>query len=247
VILYPAVDILDGSAVRLAQGDFSARTVYDDDPVAAARTWVEEGARALHVVDLDGARAGEPRNLRALERIVAEAGVPVQFGGGLRDAGAVAAALRAGAERVVVGTAAYRDPAFLDKVVAAHGERVAVAVDVRGGRVTAAGWTEDTGETAEQVVDRLGGRGVRTFVYTDVDRDGMMEGPDGEQVARLAAAVDGTLVYSGGIGELSHLRALASLPLAGVIVGKALYERRFTVAAGQAALTARRRRWRWRP
>jgi phosphoribosylformimino-5-aminoimidazole carboxamide ribotide isomerase len=237
VILYPAVDILDGRAVRLAQGDFDARTVYDDDPSAAARAWVEAGARALHVVDLDGARAGAPRNLEAIATIAAESRVPVQAGGGLRDPAHVDAALAAGAARVVVGTAAYRDPAFLDVVLAVHGERVAVAVDVRAGRVSAAGWTEDTGESAEDVVARLGARGVRTFVYTDVDRDGMMAGPDVEGVARLASHVEGTLVYSGGVGELAHLRALAALELEGVIVGKALYERRFTIAEAQAALT----------
>jgi phosphoribosylformimino-5-aminoimidazole carboxamide ribotide isomerase len=148
----------------------------------------------------------------------------------------VEAALAAGAQRVVVGTAAYRDPGFLDAVLAAHGERVAVAVDVRGGRVSAAGWTQDIGETAKAVIDRLGARGVRTFVYTDVDRDGMLAGPDVEATARLAQAAEGALVYSGGIGRIEDLQALARLRLAGVIVGKALYEGRFTVAEGQAAL-----------
>jgi phosphoribosylformimino-5-aminoimidazole carboxamide ribotide isomerase len=236
VILYPAVDILDGKAVRLARGDFEAATVYHDDPLSAARAWVEAGARALHVVDLDGARAGEPRHLEAVGRIAAESGVAVQCGGGLRTPEAVDAALAAGAQRVVVGTAAYRDPGFLDDVLAAHGERVAVAVDVRGGRVSSAGWTQDTGETAEAVIERLGARGARTFVFTDVDRDGMLAGPDVEATARLARAVQGTLVYSGGIGRLDDLRALARLRLEGVIVGKALYEGRFTVAEGQAVL-----------
>jgi phosphoribosylformimino-5-aminoimidazole carboxamide ribotide isomerase len=238
VILYPAIDILDGRAVRLTQGDFDARTVYRDDPLEAARAWVDGGARWLHVVDLDGARAGRPVNLAALEGIAGELGVPVQYGGGLRGADAIDAALGAGAARVVVGTAAYRDPALLDAAVATHGEAVAVAVDVRGGRVSVAGWTEDEGEPPDAVLERLAARGVRTFVYTDVDRDGMLEGPDLPTVARLARIADARLVYSGGVGELQHLEGLAPLPLEGVIVGKALYEGRFSIAEAQAVLDA---------
>jgi phosphoribosylformimino-5-aminoimidazole carboxamide ribotide isomerase len=236
VILYPAVDILDGQAVRLVQGDFAARTVYDEEPLDAALAWVEAGARALHVVDLDGARAGEPRNLEAVGRICAEAQVPVQVGGGLRAAAHVDAALEAGAARVVVGTAAYEDSPMLADVLASHGEHVAVAVDVRGGRVSAAGWTQDTGLEPLAAIAELAERGVRAFVYTNVDRDGMLEGPDPEEARRVAEAVEGTLVWSGGIGELAHLAALSRLPLEGVIVGKALYERRFTVAEAHAAL-----------
>jgi phosphoribosylformimino-5-aminoimidazole carboxamide ribotide isomerase len=238
VILYPAIDILRGRAVRLRRGDFEDATVYDDDPLAAARAWVEAGAEVLHVVDLDGARAGAPANLGHVERIAAAAGVPVQVGGGLRSLEAVEAAIEAGAARVVLGTAALTDPAFLDAVLARLGERAVVSVDVRGGEVATAGWTETTGRRAEEVFPRLAERGVRSFVYSDVDRDGMLEGPDVEEVGRVAELVDGSLVYSGGVGDLGHLRALRGLPLAGVIVGKALYEGRFTVAEGQAALEA---------
>jgi phosphoribosylformimino-5-aminoimidazole carboxamide ribotide isomerase len=236
VILYPAVDILDGQAVRLVRGDFDEPTVYDDDPLDAALAWVEAGARALHVVDLDGARAGEPRNLDSLRRICAQAPVPVQVGGGLRAAAHVDSALGAGAARVVVGTAAYEDWPMLADVLAAHGERVAVAVDVREGRVSAAGWTQDTGREPLAAIAELQQRGVRALVYTNIDRDGMLEGPDVDEARRVADAVDGALVWSGGIGELAHLEALADLPLEGVIVGKALYERRFTVAEANAAL-----------
>ena len=236
MILYPAVDILDGRAVRLAQGEFSESTRYYDDPVDAARAWLDAGARALHVVDLDGARAGQPRNLAAIEEIVALTDVPVQVGGGLRSTEDVAAVLENGASRAVIGTAAYRDPSFLDGVVAEHGARVAVAVDVRGGRVSAAGWTEDTGLDPIQAIAQLGTQGVRTFVYTNVDRDGMLSGPDLNEAQRVVDAVEGTLVWSGGVGSLGHLAGLSELPIEGVIVGKALYERRFTVAEGQAAL-----------
>jgi phosphoribosylformimino-5-aminoimidazole carboxamide ribotide isomerase len=236
VILYPAVDILDGQAVRLVQGDFSERTVYDDRPLDAALAWVEAGATALHVVDLDGAREGAPRNLDAIGEICERAGVPVQVGGGLRAPEHVDAALEAGAERVVVGTAAFDGTSFLPDVLATHGEKVAVGVDVRGGHVSAAGWTQDTGLEPGEAIAELQRRGVAALVYTNVDRDGMLEGPDLDEARRVAESVQGSLVWSGGIGDLSHLEALASLPLEGVIVGKALYEHRFTVAEGNAAL-----------
>jgi phosphoribosylformimino-5-aminoimidazole carboxamide ribotide isomerase len=239
VILYPAIDILDGKAVRLRQGDFDDPTVYDDDPLEAARGWVQAGARYLHVVDLDGARSGAPVNLRHVERIAREAGAPVQVGGGLRSLPAVRDALRAGAERVILGTAAYTDQDFLDEVLEAYGSRVLVSVDVRGGFVATAGWTERTQMPAAAVIDRLQRRGVRNLVYTNVDRDGMLEGPDLDEVRAVAAAVRGRFLYSGGIGRVEDLAALAALRqvnLAGVIVGKALYEGRFTVAEGQAAL-----------
>jgi phosphoribosylformimino-5-aminoimidazole carboxamide ribotide isomerase len=236
VILYPAIDILDGRAVRLTRGDFDAPTVYRDDPLEAARAWVEEGARWLHVVDLDGARAGRPVNLPALERIAGELAVPVQCGGGLRSREAVDAALAAGAARVVLGTAAYRDPALLDAALAAHGDAVAVAVDVREGRVSVAGWTEDTGAEPASVLAELGSRGARTFVYTDVDRDGVLSGPDLVALGDLLPAVAGDLIYSGGVGSLDHLGGLAKLPLAGAIVGKALYEARFSVREAQQVL-----------
>ena len=237
MILLPAVDIRDGRAVRLRQGDFADETVYADDPLEAARSFTEAGAGFLHVVDLDGARDGAPANLRHLERIAAELGVPVQYGGGLRDLDAVRRALAAGAERVILGTAAYRDPALLADALEL-GE-VTVAVDVRGGRVTAAGWTEETGSAAEEVIRRMQAEGASRFVYTDVDRDGMLEGPDLEQVSRVAREVEGAFQYSGGIGSLDDLRALRDLELAnleGVVSGKALYEGRFGVAEAIEAL-----------
>jgi phosphoribosylformimino-5-aminoimidazole carboxamide ribotide isomerase len=236
VLLYPAIDILEGRAVRLRRGHFDDVTTYYDDPVEAARAWIAEGARALHVVDLDGARGGAPVNLEAVARICALGEVPVQLGGGLRTEAAVGAAFTSGVARAVVGTAAYKDPAFLDAVLSAHGERVAVAVDVREGRVSAAGWTERLEMTAEQVIDRLAGQGVETIIYTDVDRDGMLEGPDTERVRTLAGRVPGSMLYSGGVGSLEDLTALRATGVDGVISGKALFEGRFTVADGQAAL-----------
>jgi phosphoribosylformimino-5-aminoimidazole carboxamide ribotide isomerase len=239
MILYPAIDILDGHAVRLVQGRFDAATTYADSPTEAARAWVQGGARFLHVVDLDGAKAGEPRSLDHLREIVRVAGVPVQYGGGLRTLDAVREALHAGAERAIVGTQAFRDVDFLDECLAAFGSRVVVSVDARGGNVATSGWTRTTSLPAEDAIRRLGDRGVRAFVYTSVDRDGGMAGPDLDEVRRVAAAVRGRFLYSGGIGDLDHLEdlvALRQVNLAGVIAGKALYEGRFTVAEGQAAL-----------
>ena len=239
MILYPAIDILDGKAVRLVEGRFEDQTVYHDDPLEAARSWVEAGARFLHVVDLDGARSGEPRSIEHLRRIVRETGVPVQYGGGLRTLPAVREALRAGAERVIVGTAAFRDVDFLDAVVQAYGPRVVVSVDVRGGLISTSGWTQTTQMPAVDAVRRLQDRGVTSFVFTDVDRDGKLDGPNLDSVRAVGEAVRGRFLYSGGIGELDHLRALAGMRLvnlAGVITGKALYEGRITVAEGQAAL-----------
>jgi phosphoribosylformimino-5-aminoimidazole carboxamide ribotide isomerase len=241
VILYPAIDIAEGRAVRLVQGDFDAQTVYADSPLEAARAWVQAGARYLHMVDLDGARLGSPQNLEHLQRVVAELGVPVQYGGGLRSVGAVDDAIAAGASRAILGTAAFRDVDFLDEVVARYGERIVVSIDTRGGFVSTSGWTETTELPADAVIERMQDRGVRTFVFTNVDKDGLLGGPDLDEVRQVAAVVRGRFMYSGGIGRREDLEALAALRqvnLSGVIVGKALYERRFTVAEGIAALAA---------
>ena len=241
MILYPAIDILDGKAVRLTKGDFAQQTVYRDSPLEAARDWVAAGARFLHVVDLDGARTGSPKNLEHVEAITNELSVPVQAGGGLRSLPSVRDALRAGAERVILGTAAYTDLDFLDDVLGAFRERVIVSVDTRGGRVSTSGWQHTTQMPADSVIERLQSRGVRSFVYTNVDKDGMLEGPDLDEVRRIAGVVRGRFLYSGGIGKLEDLEALAGLRqvnLGGVIVGKALYEGRFTVAEARRVLEA---------
>jgi phosphoribosylformimino-5-aminoimidazole carboxamide ribotide isomerase len=245
VNLYPAIDILGGSAVRLTKGDFEAKKVYDADPRTAAEGWVHGGARWLHVVDLDGAKEGAPANLRHLERI-AGLGVPVQFGGGLRSAQAIEEALAAGAVRVILGTAAFADPELLEQALAAHGPgKVLVSVDVRGGHVATHGWLATSALPAGEAFAQLRERGVRHFVSTSIDRDGMLDGADREEVVAIARAVGegASAIYSGGIGTLADLESLALLrreqglgALEGVIVGKALYEGRFTIAQAQAAL-----------
>jgi phosphoribosylformimino-5-aminoimidazole carboxamide ribotide isomerase len=239
VILYPAIDIRGGQAVRLMQGDYERETTYDADPVDAATRWAGEGAELLHVVDLDGAKAGRPRNLEAVRRIAAAVECPIQVGGGLREPESVAALLEAGAARVVIGTAALRDPQFLDASVASHGEQVVVSVDTRGGKVSLAGWTETSGLEAPDAVAQLTERGVQRFLCTAIEVDGTMKGPAIDQLNEIAAATTGQVIASGGVGTLEHLKQLAreAAPnVEGAIVGRALYERRFTVAEGIAAL-----------
>jgi phosphoribosylformimino-5-aminoimidazole carboxamide ribotide isomerase len=239
VILYPAIDIRGGQAVRLLQGDYERETVYDADPVDAALRWAGEGAEFLHVVDLDGAKAGKPQNLDAVARIAAAAPCPIQVGGGLRDPGAVRAVFDAGAERAVIGTAALRDPEFLDAMVDAYAERIVVSVDAREGRVALEGWTEAGKEGVVETVALLGRRGVARFLCTAIEVDGTMEGPALAQLGEIAAATEARVIASGGVGELTHLEALAREAPAnveGAIVGRALYERRFTVADAIAAL-----------
>jgi phosphoribosylformimino-5-aminoimidazole carboxamide ribotide isomerase len=239
VILYPAIDIRGGQAVRLLQGDYARETVFDADPVDAARRWAGDGAEFLHVVDLDGAKAGAPQNLEAIGRIAAAVDCPIQVGGGLRDAAAVGSVLRAGAGRVVIGTAALRDPEFLQRTLDRHSERVVVSVDARGGEVSLSGWTESTGRDVAEIVAELSELGVTRFLCTEIDVDGTMEGPATDELNRIAAVTSSQVIASGGVGELSHLQALArdAAPnIEGAIVGRALYERRFTVAEAISAM-----------
>jgi phosphoribosylformimino-5-aminoimidazole carboxamide ribotide isomerase len=238
--LYPAIDILDGKAVRLRQGDFKDKSVYADEPVAAAERWVDEGARRLHVVDLDGARAGRPVSIQHLRHICERVPADVQYGGGMRSLDDIHAALDAGAGRVVLGTAAFADTELLEGALERWSDRIAVAVDVREGLVSTSGWTEQTKLQASDAVAALRDRGVRNYIYTNVDRDGMLSGPDLDEVVGVSGVVAGEqLIYSGGIGALGDLQALIDLGLAnlvGVIVGKALYEGRFSLREAQALL-----------
>jgi phosphoribosylformimino-5-aminoimidazole carboxamide ribotide isomerase len=239
VILYPAIDIRGGQAVRLLQGDYERETTYDADPVDAARRWVGDGAEFLHVVDLDGAKVGAPQNLDAVRRIAAAVERPIQVGGGLRDADSVAAVLDAGAERAVIGTAALRDPELLATMLDRHAERIVVSVDARHGKVSLSGWTETSDVDVADAVAHLTGRGATRFLCTAIEVDGTMEGPAIAELNRIAAATEAHVLASGGVGDLAHLEALAAEAapnVDGVIVGRALYERRFTVAEAIATL-----------
>jgi 1-(5-phosphoribosyl)-5-[(5-phosphoribosylamino)methylideneamino] imidazole-4-carboxamide isomerase/N-(5'phosphoribosyl)anthranilate isomerase len=228
MILFPAVDIRGGRCVRLVQGDFDRETVYDEDPVAVAKRYESEGAEWLHVVDLDAALEGVPRNRELVADVIRSVGIPVQCSGGIRDTAAVDAAKAAGAERVVVGTAALRDPTFVDDVVSAHGAFLAVGLDVRGEKLQARGWTEEAGELWP-TLERLVSTGVARFVVTDVMRDGMLQGPNFSLLASILDWTDRAVVASGGVSSLRDLSSLASLGVEGCIVGKALYAGKFTL------------------
>jgi phosphoribosylformimino-5-aminoimidazole carboxamide ribotide isomerase len=240
-VLYPAIDLLEGRAVRLHQGDRRSAKVYAEDPAAQARAFVEEGAQALHVVDLDAAFGG-PRQLRLIER-VARAAAPalVQVGGGVRDLDAAEQTLAAGASRVILGTAAVEQPELAGKAVARFGpDRVAAGIDVKDGRAATRGWTDARGPAAFELAAKLAGQGVGWLIVTAISRDGTLEGFDLALLREVArAAPQARIVASGGAGALSDLRSLASAGLrglAGAIAGTALYERRFTLREAQAAL-----------
>ncbi len=225
MIVIPAVDLRGGRAVRLREGRADAETVFDDDPLAAAARWAAAGVPRLHVVDLDGAFAGEPRQAPLVAKIVAAvAPVPVEAGGGLRTLEAVEALLEAGARWAVVGTRAALDATFLRDVCRAHGERIVVAVDGRGGRVAVKGWTEVGDATVPDLARRAQDAGAGAVLYTDVSRDGTGQGPNLEATATLARAVRLPVIASGGVARLDDLRALARVPgVAGCVVGRALY------------------------
>lgn len=239
-----AVDIRDGRCVRLRQGDYSAETVYDDDPVARAVAMAEAGAGWIHVVDLDGARSGRPDNAAAVAAIARAVKVPVQAGGGVRSADAAEAWFAAGVARVVLGTAALRDPGLVRELAGSH--RIAVGLDAHAGEVATDGWLNRSGRSVLDVARSFAADGVDAFVVTDIDRDGTLDGPDLDGLAAVLDAVpaDVDVIASGGVGRLGDLRVLAGLEgrhgrrLGGVIVGTALYERRFTVAEAVAALAA---------
>jgi phosphoribosylformimino-5-aminoimidazole carboxamide ribotide isomerase len=241
VDLYPAIDLRAGRCVRLHQGDFAAETVYDDDPVAVARAFAAAGARWIHVVDLDAARTGEPANLAVIERIADAVTARIECGGGVRSVAAAEALMLAGAERVVVGTAAVEDPALVDTLCARYPGRVAVGLDARGRDVAVRGWTEGSGADLLELAARFSSSGVAAIIVTEIGRDGTMLGPDLDQLAAVLAITTTPVIASGGVGSLDDLIALAGLVvdgrrLAGAIAGRAIYEGRFTVAEGLAVL-----------
>ncbi len=236
--LYPAIDLKGGQCVRLLRGAMEDATVYGDDPGAQAAAFAEAGCRWVHVVDLDGAFAGHPVNAPAVEAILAAVSVPVQLGGGIRDRATLEGWLARGVTRVILGTAAVRDPALVRAAAAAHPGRVAVGIDARGGRVAVEGWAEATEIDATDLARRFEDAGVAALIYTDIDRDGALQGPNVEATAALARAVSIPVIASGGVASLDDLRALkaAEAPLAGVISGRALYDGRIDLAEAVALL-----------
>jgi phosphoribosylformimino-5-aminoimidazole carboxamide ribotide isomerase len=243
--LLPAIDLREGRVVRLRQGDFARETAYSDDPVAVATTFAEAGARWLHVVDLDGARLGTPRQFETIAAIVEAVGgrLAVEIAGGLRSEGAVAAALALGATRVVLGTAVLRDVQSAATLVSRYGaHRIAVSLDVRGGRVAGHGWDPGAdGDAVEDVLVRLALAGIRTFEVTAIERDGELSGPDVSLLHSLVALGRGEIVASAGIRSVADLQAVRALGCRGAIVGRALYEGGLRLEDALSALDGTRR------
>lgn len=238
MLTIPAIDLRGGAVVRLLRGRFDRETRYDADPVAVARRWREAGATWIHIVDLDGARAGRPSQLDVVRRIVTAVGGPIQLGGGLRTPSDIDAALHAGVDRVVCGSAVLSDLDVVAAAAARHGDRVAAAIDGRHGRVSIGGWTREADVSPVDLAIRLRDAGIVRIVYTDITRDGTMDGPNVDATCRIARQSGCAVIASGGVSSLDDLRTLARLDEVGVegaIVGRALYEGRFTLPEAVAA------------
>lgn len=238
MIVLPAIDILGGRAVRLAQGDYERVTVYNEDPVAQAHAFVTEGADWVHVVDLDGARTGLPANIGVIERIAAESGAKVEVGGGIRSLDTLRRLVEAGVARCVLGTKLATDTGFVREAVALAGDAVVAGVDARDGMVAVEGWRAGTATPARELVGELRDLGIRHLVYTDISRDGMQTGINAPAYRDVAAAAGFPVVASGGVSTLDDIRALVALGdeiVEGVITGRALYEGAFTLADALAA------------
>ncbi|CUH39978.1 1-(5-phosphoribosyl)-5-[(5-phosphoribosylamino)methylideneamino] imidazole-4-carboxamide isomerase [Jannaschia seosinensis] len=237
MILYPAIDLKDGQAVRLLHGEMASATVFNDDPAAQARAFVAAGCEWVHLVDLNGAFAGAPVNAGAVEAILAAVDVPCQLGGGIRDMATIEAWLGKGLARVILGTVAVEDPDLVRQAARAFPGQVAVGIDARGGRVATRGWAEETDVMAPDLARRFEDAGVAAIVYTDIDRDGAMGGPNVEATAALARAVSIPVIASGGVSSLSDLERLkATGVIAGAISGRALYDGAIDLGAALAAL-----------
>ncbi len=239
MILYPAIDLKDGACVRLVQGDMDRATVFNAEPAAQAHDFAAAGAEWLHLVDLNGAFAGRPVNAAAVEAILAAVSIPVQLGGGIRDMATIEAWLGRGVRRVILGTAAVKNPALVHEACARWPGQVAVGIDARGGRVATEGWAEQSDLDATDLARRFADAGVAAVIYTDIDRDGVLGGPNVEATAALAAATSMPVIASGGIAGLDDLRRLSARPgIAGAIVGRALYDGRIDLPAALALCAA---------
>lgn len=241
-VVIPAVDIRGGRCVRLRRGRLEEETVFDEDPVRAAVHWKEEGAALLHVVDLDGAFMGAPVNAGAVKAIRAAVDIPIQVGGGIRDTRSATDYVEAGIDRVIVGTAAFKDPEWLERLAAEIGEKLVVGVDVKDGSVATEGWLSSSGSTPVEAVDRLASAGVRRIVYTDVMKDGTLEGPNVSGLEAVALRARVAVIAAGGIGtieDITDIAALHNLGVEGAITGMALYRGRFTLAEARAAVQGR--------
>ena len=235
MIILPAIDLIGGRCVRLRQGDYKQETVFDEDPVAVARRFEAAGAKWLHVVDLDGAREGEPKNLATIRAILGAVRMSVEMGGGIRTTEAAANLLDLGLARVILGTRAVREPEWLTEVAKKFPGRVALGLDAKGGRVAVAGWQEETARTAPEVAASVAGLPLAAIIYTDIARDGMMSGPNVEATAVLAKASPFPVIASGGVTTVDDIRRLTKVGVAGAIIGRSLYEGKITLEAALAA------------
>ena len=226
----PAIDLRGGRCVRLVQGDFDRETVFGDDPAAMAARWVADGAERLHLVDLDGAKTGRPANVEAVRAILSVVDIPCQIGGGIRDDASAAAWLDAGIERVIVGTQALKDPAWFRNLAERFPNRVVLGLDARDGRVATDGWLDVSSVLAVSLAEQFDDLPLAAVIYTDIACDGMLTGPNIEATRQLADRIKTPVIASGGVGSLEDLARLAVLPIAGCIVGRALYEGRFRLA-----------------
>ncbi|WP_136607647.1 1-(5-phosphoribosyl)-5-[(5-phosphoribosylamino)methylideneamino]imidazole-4-carboxamide isomerase [Paenibacillus dokdonensis] len=225
-IIYPAIDIRGGKCVRLIQGDYNQETVYNDSPLAAAKAWEDQGGSYIHLVDLDGAKAGHPVNDEVIGAIASGVNVPVQVGGGLRTVDDVKRLLSLGVSRVIIGTAAIEDRAFTEEVLGTYGDKVAIGIDARNGYVATRGWLETSEVKAEELAKELASKGAETFIFTDISRDGMMQGPNVDAIVALAKSSGRTVIASGGVSvmdDLVRLNQYRQEGVGGAIVGKALY------------------------
>jgi len=234
VLILPAIDLRGGQCVRLRQGDYAQETIFGDDPAAMARRWVEQGASYLHLVDLDGARQGHPVNGDSVRCIVQSTGVPCQLGGGLRSEEHITEALGWGVERVILGTRALLDPSWCESVCRRFPGRVCLGIDARQGRVAIQGWERSSDQSALDLARRCAAWPLAAIIYTDISRDGMLEGPNVEATTELAAAVAAPVIASGGVTTLDDVTRLAGRKLAGCIIGRALYEGRIELSAAIA-------------
>lgn len=223
MIVYPAIDLKGGQCVRLLQGDMDRATVYSEDPAAVAMGFQQRGAKWLHIVDLDGAFAGDSKNLGAIQSIVNAAGVPVQLGGGLRSMEQLERVFGIGVSRAILGTAALEDLSFLCKAVSEYGHCIAVGIDAKDGRVAVRGWAETSDVTPLELALRVKAAGVKTIIYTDISRDGMLSGPNFEATDKLIMETGLDVIVSGGVAELAHVRKSKAIHASGVIIGKAIY------------------------
>ncbi len=244
MILYPAIDLKDGLCVRLVQGRMAEATVFNDDPAAQARAFRDQGFGHLHLVDLNGAFAGRPVNGAAVRAILDAVSLPAQLGGGIRDQGTVEMWLEQGLDRVILGTLAMREPQLVKSLAARHPGRVAVGIDARGGRVAVEGWAEQSELPAAELALRFEDAGVAAIIYTDIDRDGALQGVNVEATVRLAEALSTPVIASGGVtglADIEALRAAAGSGIEGVIIGRALYDGRIEAQRALALAAGRER------